>query len=189
MIDPREVVAVVLAAGQSRRFGPADKLMAKFHGKPLVTYAAQLTKRFPFRQRLAIVQRRSEAATELIAQGLELRDNPSPERGMGSSIAIAARVAQDLNAAACLILLGDMPNVSVAHVQRLLDAFAAPAFVVSSSAGQHRSPPTLFGHQHFAELTRLTGDRGGIRLTNDAPTIVTDETVLADVDLAVDLQE
>ena len=33
-------VGILLAAGQSRRFGPTDKLMAPLHGRPLVTYAA-----------------------------------------------------------------------------------------------------------------------------------------------------
>jgi molybdenum cofactor cytidylyltransferase len=188
VIDPRDVVAVVLAAGLSRRFGPADKLVAPFRGKPLVTHAAQLTKQFPFRNRLAIVRQDSQAGAELSAQGLELRDNPSPGRGMGSSLAIAARAAEDLNAAACLILLGDMPNVTAALVQRLLDAFGAPQYVVTGALGQQRLPPTLFGAQHFAVLSRLSGDRGGSLLTKDAPMIAADETILADVDSVVDLQ-
>ena len=96
--------------------------------------------------------------------------------------------AESLEAAACLILLGDMPNVTPAHLRRLFDAFGAPACIVASTDGQHRSPPTLFGRQHFAALRQLAADTGGSSLVAAAPTVLADARLLADVDVAADLQ-
>jgi len=188
MIDPGDVVAVVLAAGLSRRFGPADKLTAPYRGEPLVAHAARLTQQFPFKARLAVVRPESAASALLAEQGLELCENPEPARGMGSSLAIAAGAAESLGAAACLILLGDMPNVTPAHLRRLFDTFGAPAYLVASTDGQHRSPPSLFGRQHFAALRKLAADTGGSSLIASAPTVLADARMLADVDVAADLQ-
>jgi len=188
VIAASEVVAVVLAAGLSRRFGQADKLMAPYRGRPLVTHAACLALELPFRATLAVARQGSDAATALRALGFEVRHNPSPARGIGSSLAIAARAATATDAAACLILLGDMPNVTLAHVRLMLEAFDPPTDVVASSDGRHRSPPTLFGRRHFPELGQLSGDRGAARLAGAGSVVLSDAVELADVDTIDDLE-
>jgi molybdenum cofactor cytidylyltransferase len=187
VIAAGEVVAVVLAAGLSRRFGPADKLVASYRGSPLVTHAARLILGFPFRATLAVTREDTDTAATLRALGIDLRFNPSPEQGIGSSLAIAARAAQALDAAACLILLGDVPNVTPAHIRRMLEAFGPPTDVVASSDGRHRSPPTLFGRRHFIELGQLSGDRGATRLANEGSVTLCEAMDLSDVDTTDDL--
>ena len=54
MLRPETTALVLLAAGQSRRFG-GDKLGAPLLGKPLALHAADALAAIPFATRIAVV--------------------------------------------------------------------------------------------------------------------------------------
>jgi molybdenum cofactor cytidylyltransferase len=188
MIAPARVVAIVLAAGSSRRFGDADKLVADYRGRPLILWAAQAVTALPFRAVLGIARRGTAVVDVLRDGGIDVRFNPAPGRGMGSSIAIGVEAAAPFDPAACLVLLADMPAVTAAHLEALLAAFEAENDVVVSAAGGRRSPPTLFGRRHFPTLLALDGDEGARMLAADAKTVEAEEDMLGDIDRPGDLQ-
>jgi len=83
MID---IAVVVLAAGNSRRFGPADKLEHRLDGEPLAFHIAETLAKLDFRWRVAICQRPDGSVPEgLMTRGFEIIINPDPARGQPPS--------------------------------------------------------------------------------------------------------
>ena len=182
---PEGVVAVVLAAGQSVRFG-GDKLLHPLNGKALAAHIADTLASMPLLSRIAICPRGNASRAALFAsRGFEVIDNPDPSRGMGSSLALAARRAMDRQSARMLVTLGDMPNVTAEHLERLLAA-ASDAEAVATIAGGVRSPPVIFPRRSLPELAALTGDQGGRQLLRQAKVIAAPPELVKDFDLPSD---
>ena len=182
-----EIVAIVLAAGRSVRFGAEhNKLLEDFHGKPLLRHAvdAALASRA---SRTIVVTGFERARIEAALAGASatLVHNPRYAEGMASSL--RAGLAQAEDAAGALILLADMPLVGPEVLDRLIAAFSESGAVaaVPTRAGR-RGNPALLGKALFPQLARLQGDAGARGLLRTSPRVVEVEIsgdgVLTDVD-------
>ncbi len=179
------VAAAVLAAGQSRRFGVEDKLAADLKGRRLGDYAVATLAGLPLDQRWVIAASADHpCAAAWRASGFAVAVNERAREGMGTSLAMAARLAVAAGADALLIALADMPLVPASHFAALLERGAAlgdTAIVASEAAGQ-RSPPVLFGRDHFAQLAAATGDQGARHLLGSAEPVTCPPDWLIDID-------
>lgn len=185
MAEGARYVAAVLAAGQSRRFGPADKLAASFRGQLLGELACHTLAGLDFAQRWVIAARADHpCAPGWHAAGFTLAVNADAASGMGSSVALAARLALEAQADGLLIALADMPLVPADHYRALIARAAAlgPAAIVASSADGLRQPPALFGRDHLAALASLTGDAGARALLHQAEPVTCAPDLLIDID-------
>ena len=183
---PRLAVAV-LAAGQSRRFGSADKLAALLGDGLLGEHACRTLAGLPSAHRWVIAARPDHpCAPGWRAAGFEIAVNPAAESGMGSSVALAARLAQEAGAAALLIALADMPLVPISHFQALVARAAGLGAdaVIASAAGDMAMPPALFGSAQFTALAEASGDAGARHLLAGAERLAGDPAWLIDVDHA-----
>lgn len=186
MIAAERVAAVLLAAGESRRFGAANKLLAELRGLPLVLHIAARLARLGFGARIAICSDDRVAAL-LAGAGFHVVPNPAPENGMSQSLALGVGALPE-NADAALVCLGDMPDVPEAHFDALLARFdpdQAPA-VASALAGRPM-PPALFARSLFPALRTRTGDRGARDLLAAAVHVPASASWLADIDAPPDL--
>lgn len=172
----------VLAAGGSRRFGKADKLVAEFRGAMLGLHACRTLGPLPFAHRWVFA---SDAAHPCVGEwqeaGFAVVPNPDAKSGMGSSVALAARLAQEVGVTALLIALADMPLVPAAHFAGLLGQ-ALPDALVASHNGVSPTPPAIFGSDHFGQLMLASGDTGARRLLAGAATLPCDPAWLVDID-------
>jgi molybdenum cofactor cytidylyltransferase len=179
----RRVVAVILAAGSSTRFG-SDKLLHPFHGRPLGENIALTLLDVPLAARLAVCPVENSARRELfIRHHFEIIDNPQPEQGMGISLALGAQRAIDLDADALLVCLADMPNVTVEHLMALLGLNARVAVTETDNT---RSPPAVFARELLPRLTSLTGDHGARHLLKSAATVTATPDLMRDFDTPAD---
>ena len=188
------IAAVVLAAGQSRRMGSANKLLAEVDG------AAML-------QRALEAARASQAASVLVVTGHERERH----RGGGSMrrrstiptlrTGFRPRLPQALRRCprmltALWFLLGDMPFVSAAHIDRLIAAFnplEGRSICVPTFNGK-RGNPVLWGRELFAEIGGVSGDVGAKHLIGANGDLLVevpmpDAGVLRDVDTPDSLAE
>lgn len=158
-----KLAAVILAAGRSRRFGSADKLLADLCGANVVGWTARAILDAGFDE-VVVVTGAGDAARRAALAGLALRFavNPAPDDGQGRSIASGvASLAADCGGA--LIVPADMPALTTAMVGRLAAAFRDGAgrlvthFVVDGAP----RPPVIWPRALFAELVALDGDRSG----------------------------
>jgi hypothetical protein len=83
--------------------------------------------------------------------------NPHAALGLGTSVALAASIAEAQRADALLIMLADMPMLTPALLDRLMAAGAPAAF---AQADGRPGVPALIPSTAFAELQGLKGDRG-----------------------------
>jgi molybdenum cofactor cytidylyltransferase len=190
MIDADDIAAILLAAGQSRRFGEADKLLAPLAGEPLALHAARRIVELAPGRRIAVFDAiDSPLARQLAALDFEIVANPNPERGLSHSLARGIGAATRGPAAAALICLADMPFFGTGHLRALLARFdAAQSPVVASSDGTTAMPPALFARALFGRLAVSDGDRGGKALLTGAALVTASADELADIDRPDDLR-
>lgn len=179
------IAVAVLAAGQSRRFGAEDKLAASLGDTLLGEAAARTLGGLAFAHRWVIAASADHpCAPAWSAAGFALAVNDQATAGMGTSLALAARLAIEASADALLVALADMPLVPADHFAALLARAAAlgPEAMVASEAAGVRSPPAVFGRNHLAELAKAGGDRGARHLLGQAEPLTCPADWLADVD-------
>ena len=127
-----DVAAIVLAAGSASRFrasagknGPVTKLVALLDGKALVRRVAEAA--LASRARPVIVvtgHARAEVEAALVGLPLRFIHNADFASGLASSLK-AGIAAAPADAQGALILLGDMPDLSVGVIDALIAARAA----------------------------------------------------------------
>lgn len=157
------IAAVVLAAGRSARMAGANKLTAPVDGKPMVRHAVEAALAAGA-EPVVVVTGHDVHAVRAALAGLPVRFVHNPRFGGGLSTSVVAGIGTLPDSArAALVLLGDMPRVTAAHVSRVIAAFEAKpaddAIYVPVFGGQ-RGNPVLWGRRHFAAMQALTGDAG-----------------------------
>ena len=191
----RRVAALVLAAGSSRRMAGANKLLQPVAGVPMVRRAANAALAS---RAIAVVAVTGFAAEEVTAAmaglDIEFAHNPEHESGMASSLRAGLR-ALPADADAVVVVLGDMPMVSAAHIDRLIAAFdpVRGNIVVPMKDGR-RGNPILWPRRFFDEMQQVQGDvgaRGLLQRHADRIDVVPcdDEAIFADVDTPEALRE
>ena len=183
-LDVGKTILVLLAAGQSRRFGDANKLDEEFLGRPLGLHVAVALQDMPFRERIVV---RDDCAIDYAQLGYRVMTNPDPARGMASSLGIGVACAKEQGAEAVLIALADMPRVTAAHIYRMFDVTDGRDSVVASSNGLDAKPPALFGRDRFDQLLALRGAMGARDLVRGGRHVVTSDAELIDIDTPADL--
>ncbi|PFG62352.1 molybdenum cofactor cytidylyltransferase [Thioclava sp. ES.031] len=162
----RKIIGVVLAAGASRRFGARDKLAARADGEAALVLRSAKTLRGLGLFKRAAITRTPQLPKELRGAGLDLLCIGAG-RAQSASLHRAIRAAQASGASHLLIVLGDMPEVSRAHLRQLLKTPGHhPAMATSDG---RLAPPALIPRRLFAAALRLTGDRGAGALLRRAP--------------------
>lgn len=178
----------LLAAGSATRFG-GGKLDADLRGKPLGQHALDAALALD-QGAVWVVVDDPPPAFARAADHADLIRNPDAAEGLGTSVALAARRADEGGAMALLLLAADMPLVSEATLRRLVDACApgVPSAVLHPDG--HPGVPACFPRDWFAALQSLTGDRGAgalLRGSDKWRAIAVPAGELADVDTADDL--
>jgi molybdenum cofactor cytidylyltransferase len=190
---PSTVAAIILAAGEAKRFGAGQKVIAEIDRKPLVRHVAEAA----FASRagpVAVVVGHAAAMTAAALAGLDVRLVHAIDFQAGLSRSLRAGLAAlPASAAGALVLLADMPHVSAQLIDRLIDAFEAaaePTAVVPVHAGR-RGNPVLIGRKLFATIGALEGDRGASQVLRAAAGVielpVEDAAVTVDIDTQEDL--
>ena len=164
------ISGILLAAGQSRRFGGGQKLLEFLHGRPLVHMSAQALTAHA--EELVVVIDRPEVDSK-VAEALGLlrpRFVVSHNNGMASSLA-AGVAALDPSSDAVLIALGDEPQVEAEAISRVLERYRkGGAEVVVPRYRGVRGHPVLFSRAVYPELIALDGDHGARAVADRDPT-------------------
>ncbi|WP_299193847.1 nucleotidyltransferase family protein [uncultured Erythrobacter sp.] len=180
----------LLAAGASRRFGEADKLAAQFRGRPLGEHAASALPQEKFARGWVITSVAGHPCEDhWRGCGLQPVVNPDAVKGMGSSVALAASLAQEAGLDALLVALADMPLVPREHYCALLGALKRPCDIAASSNGDRNLPPAIFGSDFFTALMELSGDQGARKLIGESRSLDCPPDWLIDIDSPQDLQD
>ena len=145
-------VAVVLAAGASRRLGRSKQLLP-FAGEPLVRRAARVALEAGCDETI-VVFNAPEVAAVLDGLPVKLVHNADAAEGIASSIRAAVEAA---GSARILFTLCDQPLVTAAHLRALI---AAPSPIAASGYAGIAGVPAVFAPEFREELLALRGDCG-----------------------------
>jgi molybdenum cofactor cytidylyltransferase len=168
--QPREPVAaaagpvgaIILAAGQSRRMGGPNKLTARFDGEPLIRRVAQNALQSKGNPVIVVTGHRAGEIKEALARlDVKLVHNPDFAKGLATSLKAGLDQLPEQTAGA-LVVLADMPGVTAAVIDRLIDTFRAhsrPTIVLPTVNGK-RGNPVLWSRAFFPELSGISGDTG-----------------------------
>ena len=156
MAETDDVAAVVLAAGESRRFG-GRKQLARLEGRTLLEHVLLRADAAGLRPIVAVVPlwltRPARASDDLIWVR-----NPAPERGLSHSLRLGlAAVPEGIGAA--IILLGDQPTVTTEAIGTLLSARGKRP-IIAGAANGILAPPLLIERRQFGVVQELSGDIG-----------------------------
>ncbi|HET7085982.1 MAG TPA: NTP transferase domain-containing protein [Rhizomicrobium sp.] len=157
----KHIAGIVLAAGTSSRMG-RNKLVEPVKGKPLVRHAVDAA----LASRLDPIVVVSGHEADRIASALNdapvtLIHNKDYAGGLSSSLkAGIAAVPEDCEGA--MVLLGDMPSVTPALIDRLVAAFdpAMDRAICVALGHGHPGHPVLWARRFFPEIAALRGDQG-----------------------------
>jgi molybdenum cofactor cytidylyltransferase len=191
-----KIAAVVLAAGQSNRFGPQNKLLADLAGQPLLRGVAEQVLGGGA-DPIVVVTGCDREGIEAALAGLSVHfvHNEGWRAGMGSSIATGvAALGADVEAA--FIVPGDMPRLKSSVFQTLAAAFAQaplPMIVCPATPTGEQRNPVLWPRRFFPKLLGLSGAGGAKGLLQNlgaesVPIITDDAGAFADVDTRDDLE-
>jgi molybdenum cofactor cytidylyltransferase len=185
------VDAVLLAAGRGQRMGGPNKLLSRIGGQPLVRQAALALTRSALRNVVAVTGHQEDRIRSAL-EGLDLRVayNADHATGLASSLKTGiAALPQDV--AGALVALGDMPEVTSAHIDRLVQAFVREhgnAIVRATHAGK-RGNPVILPRSLFAAVAKLDGDTGARQIVEGSELPVVDVEIGAAASLDIDTPE
>jgi molybdenum cofactor cytidylyltransferase len=181
----RACVGLLLAAGQSRRFG-GDKLLHPLDdGTPMVLASARPLHAVLSGTVAVVDDADGEVARLLGQEGLQVVCNPQARKGVGASIACGVAASPD--AGGWVIALGDMPWIPETVVQAVTAALESGADIVAPVYHGQRGHPVGFSARHATALMQLNGDEGarGIIIAHrDSLELIAvhDRGVLVDID-------
>lgn len=184
-----KIGGLILAAGQSRRMGKENKLLAEVNGKPMVRHVADAVAASKAASMTVVLGHEADAVRAALA---DLKPsyayNPDYAEGLSTSLkAGLAAVGEDVDGV--IVCLGDMPRIGTATIDRMIAAFdpvEGRSIVVPTRRGK-RGNPVLFAKRFFEEMTGVSGDVGARHLIGNHEDLaveieVDDESVLTDVD-------
>lgn len=185
------ISAILLAAGESQRFGSPKMLHPLADGTPMalrsVTNLAAAVDRI-----VAIVPPAAQELIELLTNsGLAIDICTLYSDGMGRSLARGVRACRDSKG--WLIALADMPFVLPTTIAAVAQALRAGAPIAAPTHDNRRGHPVGFGREYYAELAALSGDVGARDVVQrDAARIVLlpvdDPGIHRDIDVPLDLR-
>jgi molybdenum cofactor cytidylyltransferase len=189
------MIGILLAAGFSRRFGAADKLLQVLaDGRPIALVAAEnLIKAIPLT--IAVVRPDNTALAVLLENaGLKVTFCDAQETEMADSLSAAIRFAAQFNECSVgfVIALADMPYIKTHTIEAIAHTLNAGAAIVAPVYQGKRGHPVGFNAKFRNELEQRTGDEGARSiLKRHADQIMllecNDPGILADIDTQEDL--
>jgi molybdenum cofactor cytidylyltransferase len=163
------VAAVILAAGESRRFG-SPKQVAQLNGRTLLEHVLARATGAGLDPIVVVVP--TWLAPRTPSEELVLWvHNPHPERGLSESLQLGF-AALPASVEAAVILLGDQPTLPASSIAAILARRGEQPVIAGRNRG-HATPPVLIERSHFGTVGEAIGDRGLRDLLNARPDWVT----------------
>jgi molybdenum cofactor cytidylyltransferase len=187
------IAGVVLAAGTSTRMGQ-NKLFLKLGDETVVHRAVRRAAEAGLDPVVVVIGHEADRTRDAIG-ALQCTTvlNPDYEAGVNSSLRAGIRAVTETSARAAVVILADMPFVTPAMIQILIEEYrgSTAPLVVSDYEGVN-APPVLYDRSLFHELEVSEGQGCGKHVVkrhrNEARRVAWPATALADLDLPEDVE-
>ncbi|MCC5901476.1 MAG: nucleotidyltransferase family protein [Halomonas sp.] len=189
-----DVIVIVMAAGQSRRFG-SDKRAAKLSSGETLLSTTLLTIQKYFLHSRVVIKPEDNAQSLGLSLMTPTIISPRSHLGLGFSISDAfTHLIQDKDMhhyRAAAIWLGDLPWVSL-QTCSLLTKLVTPESIVQPLYQRKPGHPVIFGRKFWCELAHLENEKGANSVIKKHSNriinvTISDPGVCSDVDYPDDL--
>ena len=157
------ICAVILAAGESRRYGAENKLLVELDGVAVLERVVRAITASGVERTLVITGADHDKIVSLMnGYRAECMRNPNWKEGMGRSLAFGVEQIQEEAWEGVMICLGDLPYLdesTVVQVQEHFSKFEGSRIIVPQHKGR-RGHPIVFPASCMKSLTQLRGDEG-----------------------------
>jgi molybdenum cofactor cytidylyltransferase len=188
IFENNKIAAVILAAGQSNRFGQPKQLL-DFKGKPFIERIIETALEAQLSPIVVVLGSDHELIMEAIKKyksKTQILLNEDWKLGQSSSLRVAIDFLKN-KCNAALFFLSDQPQIPVELVKKIKEEyFRHPAKIIAPYVNDRRGNPVLFDEACFSRLKEGSGDRGGRFLFKEIePKRVQwdDPRILIDVDI------
>ena len=166
--DPfRNIGCVIMASGLGKRFG-SNKLMADFHGKPMILRALQVSE--VFKAHRVVVTRHPDVAKLCRDWGVDVILHDMPHRS--DTVRLGLEFLGNVDA--CLFLPGDQPLLRKETVEAMVRQWNADRnTILRPFPNEAPGSPVLFPQWAFSELLNLPEGKGGGWVIKQHPECVT----------------
>jgi len=186
------VAGIILAAGESKRFG-APKQLLEWHGKPFIRHVAEAALAANLTP-VVVVTGANAAEVSAAVQDLPITlcHNPAWPSGQSSSLQCGLQALPSKTGAA-IFLLADQPQVTSTVLRALVERHSVDLSpIVAPQVQGQRANPVLFDRETFPALISLAGDVGGRAIFSRFPVTYLswhDTSLLVDVDTPGDVEK
>lgn len=164
-----KIAALILAAGRSSRMGGENKLLADLGGAPLIARTVANAIQSQARPIILVTGHMADEVRAAASDdSINVVHNSDFADGMASSLR-AGLAAAPADADGALIMLGDMPLIGAAVLDRLISEVVAQpdaSAIVPTVSGEW-AHPVLLRRALFGEVMALTGDAGARRILRE----------------------
>ena len=166
----RKIEILILAAGQSTRMIGINKLLKNLNGLTLVEkVVCQSLKSKASNVSIIIQEKDLEIEKVLSLLPVKILKTSFENIGIGYSISKGMELLKKNDPDGVLILLGDMPDITTKHINRMIDEFINNSLQKIIRACSHNmipGNPVLFPKSFFDLLLKLKGDNGARKILN-----------------------
>jgi len=159
------VAVLVPAAGASRRMRGRDKLLEEVRGRALLADRVALALDLGGEVLVTLppggdARARAQALAPLAGPRLRVEEVPEAGEGMAASLRRGAAWAEGRGAAALMVLLPDMPDLTEGDVRAVLAAFDGRSILRATAEDGRAGHPVVFPARYLPEMAALSGDAG-----------------------------
>lgn len=160
--------AVVLAAGESLRFG-APKQLAPLWGRPLLEHAVAAACASPVQDVVVVLGARAGEVAAGVALG-RARVVVCEDWAEGQGASLRTGVEAVADAPCAVLMLGDQPLISPEAVARVLEARDGESLGLRATYGGRPSHPVVVERALYGALLEVRGDIGAREVLRAAAT-------------------
>ena len=156
------IAAIVLAAGESKRFGFPKQLIVR-DGEPLVRRIARAAAHAGADPVVVVLGANADIITPELADLTSVTTvvNGDWSRGLSSSLVTGlAAVFPVSSCDAVLVMLADQPLIDTGALKRLMETFDEKRRIIASAYDGTIGVPAVFAREFAGDLMQLTGDAG-----------------------------
>lgn len=191
-----KTAGIILAAGESKRFG-SPKQLANFKGKPMLEWVLNASAQSKLDTIILVLghahdQILEQLDEELLESEISTFINHDYKMGQSSSLQLGLTMSR-ADHQAVMFLLADQPMTDATVLNELIEAFRqSPESICVPISNGKRGNPVIFGSDYFDALMKTEGDRGGRDIIRNHPHDVLEIEVenphaLTDIDTPEDL--